>query len=72
MQDDLNPCPFCGSFSVRLAEVDFKHSHNTTNRGHCLKCNAYGPPAVILYGDKINVYQKQKALDLWNKRVVVK
>ena len=75
IEEGILPCPFCGNTKLK---VDSKHNgHWSTTGTHsatvrCSKCHARGPTASCkvaphLYGaDEVT---KQKAIELWNKRI---
>lgn len=74
----MNPCPFCGSTSLK---IESKHhgkysgtgTHSATVR--CNKCHARGPTASCkaergkYHADE---YTRQQAVNLWNNLAGVK
>lgn len=53
----LEPCPFCGSYSIELKVHDCEYG-STYDYCLCLKCEAEGPPQN----------SKELAISLWNTR----
>lgn len=71
---ELKPCPFCGSTSLKVeskhnGQWTFTGTHSVTVR--CNKCHARGSTASRkvngTYGER--EVTMQKAIELWNRRV---
>ena len=76
IEEGILPCPFCGNTKLK---VDSKHNgkwshvgtHSATVR--CSKCHARGPTVSCKVSDSrwsADEATKQKAIELWNKRIV--
>lgn len=75
----LKPCPFCGSFDIKLSRKKsghFKQQYQVSM--YCDNCHCYGPRVLsdsfdhIDYENSSKAYNdnevKEKAIELWNKR----
>lgn len=57
MEEELKPCPFCGSKDLKISV--YNNKGGTVYQVYCYRCGANGPD----YGDN-----KQWAINAWNKR----
>ena len=76
IEEGILPCPFCGNTKLK---IDSKHNGKWSNTGthsatvRCSKCHARGPTASCKVSDsrwEADDATKQKAIELWNKRIV--
>lgn len=79
-EKELKPCPFCGSKDIRYSlkvtgHFDIRYHASM----YCNKCHCYGARTVtktIPFGEYKGRYEieadesvKEKAIELWNRRV---
>ena len=76
IEEGILPCPFCGNTKLK---VESKHNGKWSNTGthsatvRCSKCHARGPAASCKVSDsrwEADDATKQKAIELWNKRLI--
>ena len=75
MQNEMKPCPFCGSVSLKL-EIKNIGSWDWTKRLNavvrCHKCHARGGTAIVHESSSLDVAKEkvtQLAVAKWNRRV---
>lgn len=56
-QEELLPCPFCGSKAIYEQDGDF----------HIVKCSAYGQSMICPTPDLL-LYSKEQVIKFWNRR----
>lgn len=65
-QDELKPCPFCGSTNISFGEILGKHVNEEEFRqSQCLDCGACGPETEHTQSAAVNEINDRKA---WNRR----
>lgn len=65
-QEELKPCPFCGSNNIRVIEEIQGDTEWVTNIFvYCNNCHAYGPCSYNLITDVIK--ERELAIKKWNE-----
>ena len=66
MNDDLQPCPFCGSTDIESGEALIEHGGNFGSQAGCNDCGAMGPVKPANMRDL--AHRDDRSDNAWNIR----